>query len=168
VSPVQPEAPEEQPAPEPEQPTAGSLDNPYPQGYVAGIYEGSPDNTLADITVAIKDPNAGAVIAQANQFNDPAAPGYHYVAVEYTVTGRSTVEPANVSYLLFDWSLATADGTLIPETSTTVVYPTGWNHTYDVNDLYDGQTASVVVIYQVPDSYTGALYATAYGSYITL
>ncbi|KJL45018.1 DUF2510 domain-containing protein [Microbacterium trichothecenolyticum] len=151
-----------------EEDVAGTLESPHPAGYALTIYQGDPDNTLATLTVAIKDPNAGAAIAAANQFNDPAQPGYHYVAVEYTFTGASKTEPANVTSLLWDWSLAQTDGTLIGESNTTVVYPDGWNNAYDVNDLYEGQTGSAVVVYQVPDSYTGPLLATAYGQYVAL
>lgn len=65
--------------------------------------EGDPDNILATLTVAIKDANAGAAIAQANQSNDAARAGYHYVAVEYTFAALSKTEPANVSMFLGDW-----------------------------------------------------------------
>lgn len=167
---TKPAATEESTAPEPApEPAAeeGSLETPYPVGYAASVFQGDEDNTLATISAAILDPNAGAAIAQANQFNDAAQPGYHYVAVEYTFTGRNKTEPANVSLLLYDWSLATDDGTLIAESNTSVVLPDGWNQTYDVNDLYDGQTGAAVVVYQVPDT-AGALFATAYGKYVTL
>lgn len=146
---------------------AGTLDAPYERGHAMSIFQGDESNTLADVTVAVKDWDAGAAIAQANQFNEAAQPGYHYVAVEYTFTGRNKTEPANVSLLLYDWSLATDDGTLIAESNTSVVLPDGWNQTYDVNDLYDGQTGAAVVVYQVPDT-AGALFATAYGKYVTL
>jgi hypothetical protein len=161
------EEPAEEPEPEPE-PEAGGLDNPLPLGYEASIYQGSPDNTLATVTVGILDPNANVAIAQANQFNDAAQPGYHFVAIQYTFTGTNKTEPANVSTLLWDWSLAQEDGTLIGESNTFVVMPDAWTEPYDVNDLYEGQTGSCVVIYQVPDAYTGKLLATVYGSYISL
>jgi hypothetical protein len=157
----------EAPEPEPEEEN-GTLENPLPLGYPASVYQGSVDNTLATVTVAILDPNANVAIAQANQFNDAAQPGYHYVAIQYTFTGESKTEPASVSQLLWDWSLAEEDGTLISESNTFVVMPDSWANPYDVNDLYQGQTGSAVVIYQVPDNYAGKLFATAYGSYITL
>ncbi|WP_374200415.1 DUF308 domain-containing protein [Microbacterium sp. CFH 31415] len=165
---VEEEPAEEEPAEEPAAPEAGSLENPHPKGYVASIFQGDEDNTLAEVSVAIKSADADAVIAQANQFNDPAQEGYHYVAVDYTITGANKTEPASASMLLYDWTLAQEDGTLIAENSSMVVLPDGWNQTYDLNDLYEGQTGVATVIYQVPDSYTGTLYATAYGSYITL
>ena len=154
--------------PEPAAPELGTLDNPFPLGYSLSIYQGSPDNTLASMTVAVKDWNANAAIAQANQFNDPAQPGFHYVAVEYTITGANTTEPASASQLLYDWTLSQADGVMIAETNSSLSYPDGWNQTYDLPDLYEGQTGAVVVVYQVPDAYTGALFATAYGQYVAL
>lgn len=167
---VPPTAPAETsaPAPEPAEPEAGSLENPYPVGHIATVWEGTEDNVLLTISAAVKDANAGVAIAQANQFNDPAQPGYHYLAVEYTVTGMSKTEPVNVSWTLTDFSLAQADGILIAESNTIVVYPDGWSQSYDVNDLYAGQTGTAVVLYQVPDAYTGPLFVTAYGSYIAL
>ena len=153
---------------EPAEPEAGTLENPFPKGYELEIYQGSPDNTLATMTVAIKEANANASIAQANQFNEPAQPGYHYVAVDYTITGASKDEPASASVLLWDWTLSTDDGTQIGESNTTVVLPDGWNQVYDLNDLYEGQTGTATVIYQVPDDYKGTLFATAYGQYVTL
>jgi hypothetical protein len=148
-------------------PEGGTLAHPFPAGYVVSVFQGSEDNTLANITAAVKDWNAGAAIAQANQFNDPAQPGYHYVAVEYTVTGANKTEPADVSMLMYDWTLAQTDGTLIAE-SNSVVMPDDWNQTYDLPDLYEGQSGSFVIVYQVPDAYTGALLAQAYGKYLSL
>jgi len=166
--PAEPAAEKPKPTPTEKPAEEGTLAKPYPVGYVVSIYEGDPDNELATLTVAIKDANAGAAIAQANQFNEPAQPGYHYVAVEYTMTGSSATEPANMSWLLSDWSLAQTDGVLIGENNTGVVMPDGWNDTYMVNDLYQGQVGAAVVVYQVPDAYTGPLLATAYGKYLSL
>jgi hypothetical protein len=159
---------EVEPEPEPVEVKQGPLDNPYPVGHVATIWEGDEDNVLFTLTATIKDGNAGAEIAQANSYNEPAAAGHHFVAIEYTLTGESKEEPTNVSWVLSDWSLSLDDATIIPEDSTGAVMPDGWNQVYEVNDLYAGQSGSVVVLYQVPDSYQGTLYATAYGSYITL
>lgn len=156
-------APEPEPTPTPE---VGTLENPFPVGYTLTVYQGTEDNELAGVVISLKEANANKAIAQANQFNDPATNGTHYVAVEYAITGLSD-EPQSASVLLWDWSLALDDGTLIPEADT-VVLPSGWNQTWDVNDLYSGQSASVVVIYEVPDSYAGTLYVTAYGQYVAL
>lgn len=157
---------EEKPTPTPEpEVEAGSLESPMPRGAAMEIYSGSEDNVIASVSAVVKDWNAGAAIAQANQFNEAAQPGTHYVAVEYTFTGKNKTEPANVSYLLTDWTLATEDGTLIADTS--VVLPDGWPESYDLPDLYQGQTGTAVVVYQVPDA-AAALFAQAYGKYVTL
>jgi len=172
TEPVKAEPVKEKPVKEPVAPkvvapAAGTLANPHPIGYSASIYQGSKDNVLATVTVAVKDWNANAAIAQANMFNDVSQPGYHYVAIEYTFTGANPTEPASAYMLLTNWTLSQPDGVMIAESGNSVVLPDDWNEVYDLPDLYQGQIGSVVVIYQVPDT-AGALLATAFGQYIAL
>ena len=148
-----------------EQPLEGSIDNPLPAGYPFGIWDVDPDDPCATITIAVKDPNADAAIAAASGLNDTARPGHHFVAVEYVVTAEAD-EPVWVEDLVGDWTLSQADGVQIPASDSVIVMPDGWTAPADVNDLYEGQTASAVVLYQVSDAYTGPLLASAYGAYV--
>lgn len=148
-----------------EQPVEGSIENPLPAGYPFGIWDVDPDDPWATITIAVKDANADAAIAAASELNDTAQPGRHYVAVEYVVTAEAD-EPVWVEDLVGDWTLSQTDGVQIPASDSVVVMPDGWTAPADVNDVYGGQTASAVVLYQVPDAYGGPLLASAYGAYV--
>ena len=77
-----PDATSEPSVPEPATPEAGTLENPFPKGHTATISQSGEDYYSVMFTLVAA--NADKKIAAANQFNDKAPRGYHYVIVKAT------------------------------------------------------------------------------------
>ncbi|WEG09301.1 hypothetical protein PU630_01690 [Microbacterium horticulturae] len=141
-------------------PDVGTLDNPYPQGEAAVISQDDEDYYSVAFTLA--DADADKEVAAANQFNDKAPSGFHYVVVEATFTGLSS-EAVDPAVEMWDWQIADQDGNLYQSASIV----TDTTELDDAPELHKGQKYTGVEVYAVPDA-TEALYMSALGSYVAL
>ncbi|SJM47943.1 hypothetical protein CZ771_02200 [Actinomycetales bacterium JB111] len=101
--------------------------------------------------------DASGLIAAENQFNDPPADGMTQVLVPVTVsyTGQGSVEPyydIEVVYLADNGRSFESGYAVIPDALR------------DVNELYDGGTATGNLMFEVPtDQVPGGLWGISYG-----
>jgi hypothetical protein len=158
AAPAEEEPAEEEPAAEPE---TGGLDNPWPKGYEPTITESGAD--LYTVAFTLVDGDANAAIHEANQFNEAAPAGQHYVIIEATFTGLDADFPVSPGSAMWDWSIADQDGAIYQ--SGLVVTP--GESISGAPDLYKGQSYTGQEAYLVPDG-TTVLYMSALGKYVTL
>ncbi|MFS0853287.1 hypothetical protein [Microbacterium sp. 179-I 3D4 NHS] len=124
----------------------GSRDNPFPVGS-----EISSD----DWTVVINSVNADGnpVVAEANQFNEPAPAGSHYEIVNYTVTYTGD-ESGYAAEAMVD--AVTSSGNVINSYDAFV----SLTDSFGFDELYNGGTATGSVAFLVPDGDTIVLRVT--------
>ncbi len=122
----------EQPAP-----AQGTRENPYPVGS-----EISNNDWTVVITAVNRDGNAA--IAEANQFNEPAAAGTHYEIVTYSITykGSESGYAAEVAI-----AAVTSSGNVINSFDSLVVLNDGMG----LDELYAGGTLTGSVAFAIPD-----------------
>jgi hypothetical protein len=159
-SPAAADTPEPEYTPSPAAPEEGSLENPWPAGHTAHVTKS--DAPYYSVSAKLVSSNANQAMKDANQFNDPAPAGSHYVLVEYTFTGEGddSVDPGVES---FDWQVADQDGHVYQSESAV----TPGNDLSGAPELYKGQVYTGQEAYIVPDS-TTTLYVSALGKYIAL
>ncbi|GAA3773827.1 hypothetical protein GCM10022240_27120 [Microbacterium kribbense] len=146
--------------PESTEPEPGSLENPFPKGYTATITQ--DDEDYYSVTFDLIAADGDKKVAEANQFNDKAPKGYHYVIIKATFTGLSS-EAVRPGSEMYDWQIADQDGNLYQPAS---VVPVGESIS-GAPDLYKGQKFSGEEVYAVADS-AKKLFMSALGSYLLL
>ncbi|KQZ83260.1 hypothetical protein ASD56_13195 [Microbacterium sp. Root166] len=138
-------APEEEATAE-ESAELGTVENPYPQPYVAvGLFGGEKYS----LTARLIDANANALVEGWNQFNSDAPAGFKYVVVELTMTG---IDPDGVEPSLAEWdlTLATAEGNQY--NNEYIVFGDGMPSMLEGPTLYPGSTFTGHTAYLVPDT----------------
>ncbi|AXH37094.1 hypothetical protein DVJ78_01860 [Humibacter sp. BT305] len=106
---------------------------------------GTPvSNTDWTVVVNSFNPDGSAVVAEANQFNEAAPAGSHYVIVNYTVTysGSKSGIAAEVGV-----DLVTSGGNVIESYDAPVVLNDGMG----IDELFTGASATGSQAYLVPD-----------------
>lgn len=156
-------AEEPEPEPAPPAPELGTLDNPAPAGTV--ITSESWDGTTYDTVAVGKVDPANDMVAQANQFNDAAAPDHRYVVVTFTVTNTTSDASKGVlpGSAVYDISLVDA-ATGQSFTQTMAVLN---NDMSGQNEIFKGQSATGEIAFMVPNSATQLLVGSG-GVFVTL
>lgn len=142
------------------EPEAGSLENPFPAGYEVTITSGGAD--AYSVVFRLIDADAGAALAQANQFNDPAPAGMKYVLIEATFTGLNNDFPTSPGGEMYTWNIS--DGSQLFQPAFAV---TPGESISGAPDLYAGQSFTGQEAYLVPVD-AAVLYMSALGSYVAL
>lgn len=142
-------------------PEVGTLKNPAPAGStIDGTY-------MTGATYSVKpgavNADANQLIHDTNQFNDVAAPGYHYILVNITVTNTSTDAAAEISPMFVTHSMQVTDATGKAYEQKSVVLDTDVPYT----DIYSGQTAAGDLVFMVADGATGLMLSSG-GVFVSL
>jgi hypothetical protein len=115
----------------------GSRENPAPMGSTV---------TGADWDVVVNSftPDATQLVTDGNMFNSPAEPGFHYAAVNYTVTykGVDSSYAAMVSV-----ALVTSTGEVLTTLDSLAVLA----DSFSLDELYAGASATGSIAILVPD-----------------
>lgn len=143
--PAESEQPEEDAAEEPaeEAPAEaaqGSRDNPAPVGTEIS-------NSDWSVVVNSVNPDGNAVVSEANQFNEPAPAGSHYVIVNYTVTYKGA-DSSYAAEVMLD--LVTSTGNVVNSYDALVVLTDGMG----LDELYTDASATGSQAFLVPDGET--------------
>lgn len=148
------EAAEEEPVSEPEPapapvPEVGTLANPAPVGSVTTVTQG--DGATYDLVINGVNWDANTAVAQENQFNDAAAPGFHYIWLTSTITNTTAdaakaVRPGSAAY-----TMTVTDQTGASYSQVSVVLPDDLGM---MSEIYAGQSATGNIAFMVPDSTT--------------
>lgn len=122
---------------EPEVSDEGTRDNPFPAGSVLS-------NDEVEVTLGAANWAADGVVADENQFNEPAPEGTTYVIVPVTIANVASVEPVT-PWLELQVFYVAPDGRSYEEAS--VVVP---EDVIDIDDLYEGGTGTGNLVYAIP------------------
>lgn len=135
---------EEEAAPEPD----GTRKNPFPAGSVAtlGAGGGEVQVQIGEITW-----DANQIIADENQFNDPAPEGSTYVIIPITVTNVD-VEDGITPWLDLSIEYVTPDGNTLEKAM--VVGPDALS---DVRELFDGASGTGNLVYLMTPEQQGGV-----------
>lgn len=142
-----------------EEPVAeqGTRKNPFPAGSeLVGSGAGGDE---ASIVIGAANWDAGAIIVEENQFNDPPPDGATYVMVPVTIKNVGS-EDAVVPWIAFTVKYVAADGRSFDEAS--VVIP---GELMDVGDLYEGGVGEGNMAFAIPTDAQGegGQWAVEYG-----
>ncbi|SEB36064.1 MULTISPECIES: DUF2510 domain-containing protein [Microbacterium] len=134
---------DEEEATEEEAPAAdaqGTRENPYPLG-------SEISNSNWSVVVNSVNPDGNAVVSEANQFNEPAPAGSHYVIVNTTVTykGGDSSYAAEVSV-----DIVTESGNVVNGYDSLAVLTDG----FGLDELYKDASATGSQAFVVPDGET--------------
>lgn len=142
-APVTEEQGEPEPEPVEEAPEEGTRENPSPAGSTIVISDNS--GPIWEVTIGVANLNAGDIIAAENMFNDAADAGSQYilVPVTYTYVGTTSGTP----WIDIDIEFVSAAGTT--HTEEFVVAP---NPTSDINEMYNGATATGNLVVMAPST----------------
>lgn len=131
----------EEPAEEaPVEAAQGSRENPVPVGTEVS-------NSDWSVVVNSVNPDGNAIVSEANQFNEPAPAGSHYVIVNYTVTYKGA-ESSYAGEVMLD--LVTSTGNVVNSYDTLVVLGDGMG----LDELYSNASATGSQPFLVPDGET--------------
>lgn len=122
-------------------PDLGTRQNPSPAGSTIEISDNS--GPVWQVQLGAANLNAGDVVAAENMFNDAADAGFQYVLlpVTYTYVGSTSGTP----WLDVDIEYVSAAGTT--HTQEFVVIPNSFT---DINEMYNGATATGNILFMVP------------------
>ncbi|MFJ6679994.1 DUF2510 domain-containing protein [Microbacterium sp. NPDC091382] len=136
----------------------GSLTDPLPLPYV----HETGSRTEYSAEVRIVDEDATDEVRSWNSLNPAASDGYRYVLVEMTV---ASLDPDGLpaAFPTYDLSLATDDGGVYPYSF--VVAPDDSTLLRDAGTIAEGDTATGLVAYLVPDDATDFLLTDLAGYY---
>ena len=138
---------DEEPAEEaPAEAVQGGRDNPYPVG---------SEISNSDWAVVVNSVNqdGNATVSEANQFNEPAPAGSHYVIVNYTVTYKGAESGYSTEVGV---DVVTSAGNVIRGYDNLVVLADG----FGLDEMYQGASATGSQAYLVPDGETFLLRVT--------
>ncbi len=150
------EQPEASPDPEPTTTTAerGTRDNPATPGVDVASFTTGAEEVEVELGTATWD--ADEIVALENQFNDPPADGMVYVLLPVTVSyhGPESMLPwidIDVTFLADDGRSYESAWAVIPD------------DLQDVNDIYDGGTATGNILFELPVAQVpGGLWGVSY------
>lgn len=130
-------------------PNLGTLANPAPFSTPVKIKDW--DNTTYDVTFTGYIPDANAIVAEANMFNDAAPAGYHYVLIGASVTNTTAdaSKPVRPGSALYSATLTDQNGTSYSQ--VIAVIPDDLS---GQSEIYTGQTADGNIAFLVPDTTT--------------
>ncbi len=135
------EEPVEEPVEEaPADAAQGTRDNPVPVGTEIS-------NSEWRVVINGVNPDGNAVVSEANQFNEPAPAGSHYVIVNYTVT-YTGAESSFAAEVMVD--LVTSTGNVVDGYDSMAVLTDGMG----MDELYTDASATGSQAFLVPDGET--------------
>jgi hypothetical protein len=134
----------EEPATEPAAAEVGTRDNPAPLG--STISFGALGDTTYELTFGPATLNANEAIAAANQFNDPPAEGFQFALLPVTMTYLGT--ETGVPWADLTIQFVSAAGTTHTTSDSFAVGPDP--SLFDVNEMYNGATATGNVVIMIP------------------